>query len=493
MSQFRACALIGLLALSTSPAVSSAATESIGVVAVADPPGPSADLAELTRQLRDILAERTAGVVEANLLRARMTGQTSAASLSELDRAYAGALVTFKSGDLEGSIESLEAIVADLERVPESAEAFEHWKRAMLRLARAQGGIGHTGEERATLMRLIRAAPNIKPDPQQYPRSFEERITEVRAEFRALPVHRLTVSANSDQQVTVYVDGRAVGSAPVTLSLIPGRYRVSGVHGTLRVPPIMVEMDEAQAVVLDLQLAHALRPSVGPGLAVSSKDRARRLVTIGAWLGVDRLLAVSVVPERGVNFLDGAVYDTRHGMAVIRGSIRLAGTSAAPGALAALASFFITGEDASKTVVSGPMDPQLIVTLKPSLPIAKELVEVKPSDQTTSTTSSLSTYKTMGWGAVGAGGLAVALGGVAILESASASRSYDKAHKMVGAGGVFLQGGNADLYNHYISSGDSAHNAAVATGIGAGLSLAAAGILGYLSYQQTGEVGPFRF
>src|ERR671918_648832 len=68
-------------------------TPSLGVIAVADPPGPSA-------------------------------------SLSELDRAYSGALATYHGGDYEGAIRSLRTVIADLEKMPEGPEVFGQWSRA---------------------------------------------------------------------------------------------------------------------------------------------------------------------------------------------------------------------------------------------------------------------------------------------------------------------------------------------------------------------------
>ncbi len=59
-----ACAL-----LASALAAAAAAAESLGVLAVAEPPGPSAELAELTSQFRAVLAARTTGVLEPSELR----------------------------------------------------------------------------------------------------------------------------------------------------------------------------------------------------------------------------------------------------------------------------------------------------------------------------------------------------------------------------------------------------------------------------------------
>ena len=142
-------ALLLLCLLSAPLAV--AAADSVGVVAVAEPPGPSPELAELTHQLRGVVAERTQGVLEASELRERMTGQTSSATLAELDRAYAGALATYQNGDFEGAVRTLRAVVEDIDRLPSGPEAFSQWTRAMLRLARSEQTLGRGGEAREVL------------------------------------------------------------------------------------------------------------------------------------------------------------------------------------------------------------------------------------------------------------------------------------------------------------------------------------------------------
>src|SRR5207248_4496215 len=162
-----------------TPLLQSAKAETIGVVAVDKPPGPNSDLAELTLQVRGAVAERSQGVLEAAQLRERMTGQTgqpSSATLAELDRAYAGALATYQNGDFEGSVRTLRAVIDDLDRLPDSPEAFAQRTRAMLRLARSEQTLGHKDAAKAVIDNLVRAAPGVKVDLTQYPPSFEKQI-----------------------------------------------------------------------------------------------------------------------------------------------------------------------------------------------------------------------------------------------------------------------------------------------------------------------------
>src|SRR5512142_3560536 len=121
------------LGLAAAPAL---AADTFGILAVADPPaGPDADLAELAHQLRAACRDRIGGVDDVPTMRARLLGQTSNATLSELDRAYGGALAVYQNGEFESALRTLHAIVEDLESLPESADAYSQWVRAQLRLA----------------------------------------------------------------------------------------------------------------------------------------------------------------------------------------------------------------------------------------------------------------------------------------------------------------------------------------------------------------------
>jgi PEGA domain-containing protein len=482
-----ALSLAALLAFSP-PA---AAAESVGVVAVAEPPGPSPELAELTHQLRSVVAEKTPGVLEDSELRERMTGQTSSATLSELDRAYAGALATYQNGDFEGAVRTLRAVVQDLDRLPPSAEMFSQWTRAMLRLARSEQTLGRGGEAKEVLQRLVRANPAVKVDPNQYPPSFVKQVDDVRKEIGALKKHKLAVNATA-KGAKVFVEGREVGSAPLTVELPPGRYRISGAVGNLRVPGVPVDLtEEGQAVVLNFALAESLRPAVGPGLALAETDRAKNLVAAGAWLGVDKLLVSRLVTEGGVEYLAGAMYDVRRGILQREGRVRLANKVAPPGGLSALASFLITGQ-ASQLVAATP------VPLPPP-PAGKPSLEVKPPKPTGASSevdlrasAGPSRAKTMGWTAFGAGIASVGLGGLAIFEGLQANSNYSKAKKLT-QNGILLRTASPDQYDSYVSKGNSAKTIGFVSG-GAAVGLAVgAGVLGYLSYKQTGEVGPFRF
>jgi tetratricopeptide (TPR) repeat protein len=480
-----------LAALASLAAFAAPAAETIGVVAVADPPGPTADLVEITVQFRAVLAERTPGVLDANQLRERMTGQTSTASLSELDRAFAGALATYQSGDYEGAIRTLRAVIDDLEKLPDSDDAFRLWSKAMLRLARAEQTVGRRAEAQALLERLARADPKLAVDLNQYPPSFAKQVDEVKGQMRAKPQRRLTVNAGQ-RAVKVFIDGREVGTTPLTLGLAPGRYRVSGSAQAIRVPGVYADLSEADQVVnLDLSLAEALRPAAGPGLALGAADRARRIVTAGAFLGLDRAIAAVMVSDGDTVYLQGTVYDVRKGSLQREGRVRLSGRAPPPGGLAALAGFLMTG-------TTSPLVAGVAAAVPVPPPPAGRKPDLRPPERSAAgpvATRDVRPAREGGalkWAPVATGVVALGAGAFAVIEALAAKSKYSDADALI-LNGQLKPGATAAQYNALVKDGNSARDMAMYSGIGAGVALVATGVLGYLSYQQSGEVGPFRF
>jgi len=469
-----------------------AAGETVGVVAVAEAPGPSTELAELTHQFRVVMAERTAGVVEATQLRERMTGKSSSATLAELDRAYAGALAVYQNGDFEGAVRTLRVVIEDLEKLPDGAEAFSQWERAVLRLARALQTLGRKAESKAALERLVRANPNPRVDPNQYPPSFQKQIEETRRELAAGPRRKLSVTATL-KGARVFVDGRDVGAAPVALDLPAARYRVSGAHGQLRVPGLVADLTEdGQAIHLNFALSESFRPSFGPGLALPEAERSRSLVTAGAWLGVDRLVAARFEREGEAVYFSAAIYEVRRGMLQREGRVRLAAMSPPPGSLSALATFLITGQ-ASSLVAATSVAP-VEAAPPPSKALAPSLAPLPaPPGPDLSVSEAPRKSKVLGWSALGCLAAGAGLGVFAVVKNGEANDLIGKANGLVGPNGGLLPGVAPGQYNSYIGDANSARSAAQITGGAAIALVVGSGVLGYLSYKQTGEVGPFRF
>jgi exonuclease VII small subunit len=456
------------------------AAETMGVLPVAAPPGPSPELIETSSQLRKVIAEKNPGVLDAQQMRDRMTGQTPGATLSELERAYGGARELYAQGDYEGSVRTLRAIVEELEKLPDSDEAFSQWQRAMLRLARAESDLGQAESSRATLDRLVRAAPQVQVDPAQFPPKFVRTVDEAKAKLKALPVRKLVVNSPA-KGARVYVNGRDVGAAPVTVTLAQGRYRVTGAMGATRTPPAQVDLSDGDgAVTLDFTIPDSLRPSRGPGLALPEADRARQIVAVGGFLRLDSVLAASFVEEGGVPYLSGALYDVRRGMLTREGRVRLSNQSLPVGGTTALADFLVTGQ-ATSTLVEIPG-----VGTRPDLstPLPGKSPDLK-LDQSTGKPKPVSA---LGWAAFGTGIATLGLAGVSVWQAIESSNDYSAAQALL------IQPGNqlppdTTKYDQLRAAGASASSTAVITGVAAGACAIGTVVMSVIA----GELGPIRF
>jgi exonuclease VII small subunit len=455
--------------------------DTLGVLPVAAPPGPNPELIEISGQLRKVVADKNPGVLDAQQLRDRMTGQAPGATLAELDRAYGGARAAAAQGDYEGSVRTLRAIVEELEKLPPGDEAFVQWQRAMLRLAKSESDLGQADAARSTLDRLVRAAPQVQVDPAQYPPRFIRSVDEARAQLKALPVRKLVVTSPA-RGARVYVNGRDVGGAPITVPLAQGRYRVIGAMGATRTPPAQVDLTDGDgALTLDFTIPDSLRPSLGPGLALPEADRARQIVAVGGFLGLDGILASSFVDDGGVPYLSGALYDVRRGMLTREGRVRLSNQSLPVGGATALADFLVTGQ-ATSTLVEIPGVARAPGT-RPDLstPLPGKSTDVTQADGKPRPVSAL------GWTAFATGIATVGLAGVSVWQAIESGNNYDAARALLGPGGTIPP--NNTQYQALLAAGDSAKSTAIITGVAAGACAVGTVVMSVIA----GELGPIRF
>ena len=381
----RALPLLAALAHSLAAlAPAGASAETLAVVAAGDPAhGIDPGLAELTHQLRAACRDRVGGVLDVPTMQARLLGQSAGATVSELDRAYGGALAVFQNGEFESALRTLRAIVEDIEALPEGREPYRQWIRAQLRLAHAASTIGRYDEADGALTRLLRVEPNLRADPDQYSPTYRRRMDEIRARVQALPQRRVTV-VGAGRPGSVFVDGRPSGTTPMTLFLPSGRYRMGGAAGALRVPSFLVDLtDEDRTVVLDFETADAIRMASGPGLVLQAARRGEGLIRAGAWLDVDKLIVASRGVEGDAPFLVGAIYDVRRGSMLREGSVRTVAGTVPSVNVGALAAFLLTGAQQREVRARTPdaivgAEPPVARLASTSAPAALPTAEPRP-------------------------------------------------------------------------------------------------------------------
>ncbi len=478
MNRLLSALVLAMLAAPARPA------DTLAVLAVAEPPGPATDLAELTHQLRGACRDRTGGVLDVSEMRSRLLGQTAGATLPELERAYAAAQATFQSEDFDGAARALRVMLDELDRLPGSPEAHALREKSMIRLAFVERLAGRASAGATVLERLAALEPGFAVDELQYPPSFRKEADQARRRVASQPKVRLTVRAG-ERRVTAYVDGKPIGLTPAAVSLPPGRYRVGGSSGEVRVPSVLVQLEGGERVVeLDFTVAEALRIDAGPGLALPVAARATALVQAGGWLGGARLVAVSEVAEGEARFLDGALYDVQRGALVREGRVRMAAGAVPPAQLGALAAFLLTGQPARGVAAVDPVAAAAEAARQRGAAAKVQLVSLGAPLAVGATVPSRRSW--MRPAAYGAGALALGLAGVATWQGLAARSRYRDADAMLRADGVLQPGISQQARDDALASADSAkRNAYLAAG-GTLAFAAAAGVLGYLSWDERG-------
>lgn len=451
------------------------------MIAVADPPeGPSAALAEMTQQVRAACREGASGAEDLAEMRARLLGAPGA-PLPELEKAYQAALKAFEALKFDTSARTLRAIIEDLEKLPESPEAYQQWIRAHLRLGAVQRVLKHRAEARAAMARVVEMEPAYVVDFVQYPPSFLLEFEEVRRQVLARPRRKLTIESTGEPG-RAFVNGKYVGTTPVTLSLPAGRYRAGAEREGRRAPEIRVSLEEAdRSVEADVALATALRIDRGPGLALAAEARAAAVVRAGVLLDAERVIALSTVRARessfldgaaaseGAPFLDGAIYDVRRGALLREGRVRIDGKGVPPEHAAALASFLLSGKPVG-----------------PVTPVDRKLVDLTPlapggGPGTVVVVARSSRPAWMRPAAFTVGAVALGFAGFATYEAISARNGFRAADAMTLPDGRFVPGADSASYARQRADAGSAQTAAYMSAASAIVFAAAAGVLGYLS------------
>jgi hypothetical protein len=456
-----------LLALLTLAPAASSASETIAVVATGDCDGAS--LSAHARTVREALARRVGAPVLSAEGTARALGGLPRGSLASAARLLSDAEGELLAG---GSMTPRERARRDrlaLSKLSEAVEVLlslppspERWK-TLLRIRALQlrfyAGTGRSAELERTVEALLRVAPDYAFDPRLHSPAQLEVYEKVRKRVRERATATLKLTSHPAGMV-LYVDGREVGPAPITMKVVPGTYRVEAAAGARRGVAHLVTVSELAEVDVDGAFERSVALEEGPCVEAGSAfgEREAMLARFGSTAGAQVVVGVRLERSRqetrylAVESIESSTGRRRGGAA-----LKLTDGKPASGALDALSDNIGVLPDAQRSIPLS-LTHDLAPLPAPSPPPARWL---RPA-------------------AFAAGGLALALAGVATYEGFSSRDSYRKAD-VVPHQGIEYSPADQARRDALMRDADSARTAMYVTA-GVAVALAAtAGVLGYLS------------
>lgn len=348
---------LGVLAL-TLFAFTAHAEKKTVLVATGDCSDPV--LVTSTRDLRDASVKLLGpqlmeGEVVLDIVRPRPTR-----SLADLERQIDSARTLFYGGQPERAQELIDRALEELERASPEAKPWQATVNALVLKALIAKGAEKTKDMNDAFRRIARVDAAYKLDPDAYPPSAVSAFEAVKKEVlksKKFPVLLRPESGTAQ----VFIDGMLVGQSPVNALLLPGTYRVAMVQGTQLSFPHRIEIPRDLKLSVDL----AFEGSVGtqPPLCLSGAAEASA-VKLAQLVAAERVIVLRNVARRGEPpFLSGTVFDLSSGKQEREGSVQ-------PELIANLATFLITGKDA--TGVQKPAPPVVVAAKDPAPPVKKD-------------------------------------------------------------------------------------------------------------------------
>jgi len=262
------------------------------VAVVAEGHCDAASSAIAARSFRAALQPKLRAVLQDESETARPLGGLAERTLEEIDRATAAARKDFYAHKVEPAVALLRALAVDVVRIAPSEQRWRAEREVATLLAQAQLAADAAAAE-ATLAGILKVEPGYQPDTSLYPPTFRKFVDGVRERVAELAVNRLDVAV-APPGTAVYVGGRSLGVAPVSLHLPVAEYRVEadfGHRGLVR----LVRVPAPPSLVPPLELAAAVEgavyPDAGPCLDTGS-DPAAGLARLASLIGASKLFAV---------------------------------------------------------------------------------------------------------------------------------------------------------------------------------------------------------
>lgn len=298
------------------------------------------------RGLRESLWKRLGTTVQSDEEMLRRLGGTSRSSLADIDRVFSGARYDIDCMAYDRAEQALKLAAADLLALPPSIERWERLRRVYVSLAWAYIKLENTAAAEDTFSRILRVEPGFVLDRKEFPPSTHRLVEKVRTQVKARATATLSIAVRPAGTV-VFIEGREIGAAPVTLKVPPGEYRVEAAFGEGRGIPKTVKVEHDERIELDRDFEGAIHPLAGPCIAAGEdrKGRLASLIRLASLVGTRNVVSISHEElEEGERYLVALALDSVTGQVTREAKAKLYPSGPAAGAFDHLADFLATGD-----------------------------------------------------------------------------------------------------------------------------------------------------
>ncbi|MBS2027082.1 MAG: PEGA domain-containing protein [Deltaproteobacteria bacterium] len=459
----RAALLAGLLLGSSTAWAQTPGTTAVVAAGSCSAPSQGAQ----ARALREALTRKLGGAVQNEAASAKSLGGLSSASQAELDRRLAAARTDF----LQQKYARVQKDVQDIrEALWQLAPSDARWKSlqdAAALSAWIAEKLGSSADAEAALLPVVRIDPGFHPDKHLFPPNVDKLARQAAARAKGEPEGSLRVTSVPDG-LPIWLDGKPVGKAPLSLQLARGDHRIEATFNGHRGLAHTVHVEESAVVELDQALDGAVWADAGPCIDADAdrNTRLKTLVSVGHVLGVKTLVAVrGDEPAPSERYLVATAIDVESGQEAREAKVKLSEAGASPEAMDKLAAFIATGDVAPPLEATRGGKAATLASAAPPTATA-------PAGGLTQTAPESGSG--MRTGAYVAGGVAVAalaVGGFFALDLKSANTTIDRDCP----GGSFCSPGTLSEVQD-ATSRQGRDRALAFTGLGVGVAAGAAAV-----------------
>ena len=336
----------------------------------------------------------------------------AALSLEDVQRQVESARTLYYTGQAARALEVARQALSELEKMSPQVKPWATIADAMLLQGTSLKYVERKTESAELFRRVLRIDPLFKLDADLFTPSAREAFEGLRKE--QLKARKTGLLVQTTPGAEVFIDGKAMGTAPLKVELMPGTYRVTVASGEQLSFPHLVTLPKESSLQIDLAFEGALLPQTPLCLQAKTAPAEGIAQKLANALGAERVVVFWRDPRDGPAFYRALIM--RQGVKDREGGVQTGLSDLS--AVDELANFIVTGKGigivASEAAPRAePVEEKLtaVVVAPPALsPVEKSESLTQASTQTQ--TGSPKAGRVIGFSVLGAGAATAIVGAI---------------------------------------------------------------------------------